>query len=106
MNSELDRAITVAFQSLGYPDLRPQQREAVKSFIEGYDSLPTDGGKSLCVAIFPYVLDELLHRISSTVIAVSPLIERSSRFTGCMRLLSFSGFIPSVKRVNCYVCSG
>ena len=77
-NSELDRAITVAlFQSLGYHDLRPQQREAVKSFIEGYDvfiSLPTDGGKSLCVAIFPYVLDELLHRSSSTVIAVSPLI--------------------------------
>ena len=48
---ELDGVISLASERLGYPDLRPKQRSAIRSFMEGNDAfieLPTGSGKSLC----------------------------------------------------------
>ena len=53
---ELDGVISLASERLGYPDLRPEQRSAIHSFMEGNDvfiALPTSSGKSLCYAVLP-----------------------------------------------------
>ena len=51
-----------AAASLGYLELKPEQEEAVASFVRGADvfvSLPTGYGKSLCFGLLPRVFDLL-----------------------------------------------
>jgi len=54
----------------GFTELRPLQKEAITSAIEGRDALivmPTGGGKSLCFQVPPLVADQL-------TVVISPLI--------------------------------
>ena len=69
---------SVAFR-LEYPELKPFQESAVKSFVSGKDvfvSLPTGYGKSFCYSCLPWVFDALNHKQTpySMVVVVSPLI--------------------------------
>ena len=75
------QAILDATVTLGYSQLREQQRVVVEHFIEGNDvfvSLPTGSGKSLCYCLLPSVFDSLkgsrLVTTRSIVVVVSPLI--------------------------------
>ncbi len=73
-------AIAAAASTLGYQGLRPQQQQAVHTFVTGHDvfvSMPMGSGKSLCFAILPNVFDRirgLTENPASIVIVVSPLI--------------------------------
>eukprot|EP00731_Ephydatia_muelleri_P008811 Em0004g1149a len=71
-------AIVTASKQLGYCELRPNQRAAVRSFLKGRDvfvCLPTGSGKSLCYCLLPYPFDTLRHgERNSLVLVVSPLI--------------------------------
>ena len=61
-----------AAASLGYLELKPEQEEAVASFVRGADvfvSLPTGYGKSLCFGLLPRVFD-LLRGVENRSIAV------------------------------------
>ena len=52
--STLDSAIDAAAARLGYEEVKPEQREAVRGLVNGRDvfvALPTGFGKSLCYAI-------------------------------------------------------
>ena len=76
---DVNRAIAIAASCLGYAQLRPEQKKAVREFVNGSDvfvSLPTGSGKSLCYAVLPAVFDILHHSDCSAamVIVVSPLI--------------------------------
>ena len=84
------RLITEAASSYGYPDLKPEQKRVLKSFIEGKDvfvSLPTGYGKSLCYALLPSIFNTKkgLTEKTSICLIVSPLIalmkDQSSFFT-------------------------
>ena len=58
----LDAAIESAITRLGYESLRPKQKLAVQSFVQGRDvfvSLPTGSGKSLCYWLLPSVFEHL-----------------------------------------------
>ena len=70
----MDTAVEHALTRLGYKDIRPMQKIAVQSFVQGRDvfvSLPTGSGKSLCYWLLPSVF-ERLRGITCTVV-VSPL---------------------------------
>ena len=74
---DLDGIITRAAKKLGYSNLRENQLNGIKSFIQGNDVfiiLPTGSGKSLCYAILPFAFDELRGCEGSLAIVVSPLI--------------------------------
>ena len=54
--------IRAAASSLGYAEIRLLQETAVRAFVTGSDvflSISTGGGKSLCYAVLPRVLDML-----------------------------------------------
>ena len=73
---DLDGVITRAAERLGFSIVRPNQRKAIKAFLEGHDvfvSLPTGSGKSLCYAALPYAFDELRGRSGSIAIIISLL---------------------------------
>ena len=68
--------------------LKPQQREALLSFVLGKDvfvSLPTGFGKSFCYALLPLVFDRLRYCEASIVLCISPLtalmMEQRSKFS-------------------------
>src|SRR5687767_10771375 len=66
----LPQAESVLAERWGYPRLRPGQREAVESVLQGNDTvvvLPTGGGKSIC-----YQLPALL--MPGCAVVISPLI--------------------------------
>ena len=72
----LDAAIESALTRLGYENLRPMQKLAVQSFVQGRDvfvSLPTGSGKSLCYWLLPLVFERLRGIACCTAIVVSPL---------------------------------
>ena len=81
--ADAERAVERAAQSLGYPDLKKEQKEAMIKFISGRDvfvSLPTGFGKTVCYAALPMAFDHLLGRDSSdpsarsVAVVVSPLL--------------------------------
>ena len=86
----VDEALRLAAEKLGYRDLKPEQGEVVKAFVEGSDvfaALPTGCGKSLCFAILPLVYDILRGHTTPTsiVVCVSPLValmmDQKSKFS-------------------------
>lgn len=65
--------------SLGYSELRSQQKDAIKAFVAAHDvfvSLPTGFGKSLIYGCMPLLFDKLRCKLkpSSIVIVICPLI--------------------------------
>ena len=77
-DEDIESAIVTASKQLGYSELRPNQRAAVRSFLKGRDvfvRLPTGSEKSLCYCLLPYAFDILRHgERNSMVLVVSPLI--------------------------------
>ena len=74
--TDIEAAIAQALERIGFSELRPKQKLAVRSFVEGNDvfvSLPTGSGKSLCYWLLPWVFEALRQGISSTIIVISPL---------------------------------
>ena len=66
----LDDARETLRRAFGYPDFRPGQEKAVRSVLEGRDTLvilPTGGGKSICYQVPALMLPGL-------TVVVSPLI--------------------------------
>ncbi|HEY0971733.1 MAG TPA: ATP-dependent DNA helicase RecQ [Gemmatimonadales bacterium] len=66
----LDAARATLRRSFGYPDFRPGQEKAVRSVLDGRDTLvilPTGGGKSVCYQVPALMLPGL-------TVVVSPLI--------------------------------
>ena len=77
-NDSVSVIIEAAASSLGYAEIRLLQETAVRAFMMGSDvflSIPTGGGKSLCYAVLPCMLDMLQGNDTpqSLVIVVSPL---------------------------------
>ena len=61
-DSVVSDIIRAAASSLGYAEIRLLQETAVRAFVTGSDvflSISTGGGKSLCYAVLPRVLDML-----------------------------------------------
>ena len=78
-NSILDSAIDAAAARLGYEEVKPEQREAVRGLVNGRDvfvALPTGFGKSLCNAMLPLVFDSVrgLPPSTSIVLCVTQLV--------------------------------
>ena len=74
---DIDKALDVASQRMGYERLFPKQREAVEAFIYGRDvfvCLLTGYGKSFCYGCLPIVFDCLRGQTSSIVVVVTPLV--------------------------------
>ena len=72
----IESALMKSASEMGYPSVKPQQREAILSFVSGKDvfvSLPTGYGKSLCFGCLPLIFKEL-RKEQCIVIVVSPLI--------------------------------
>lgn len=90
--------------SMGYPDLKREQSEAMMAFISGKDVfvvLPTGFGKSLIYAALPMAYDALLATNLSLVIVVSPLtaIMKDQVFqirTASCRRYSFNNTLVSI----------
>ena len=79
-----------AAKSLGYANLKPEQKSVLKAFVGGSDifvALPTGYGKSLCYALLPLIFDMRRGLVKRTSICmmVSPLIalmkDQSTSFT-------------------------
>ena len=76
---QVNAAILQAVRTLGYDRPTEDQRDAIRSFVEGVDvfvSLPTGSGKSLCYACLPVLFDVLrgdVDQQGSIVVVVSPL---------------------------------
>ena len=86
----VDEMILKAAVSLGYSNLKPEQKCILKAFVEEKDvfvALPTGFGKSLCYALLPLIFDMKrdMYRKKSICIVVSPLImlmqDQSASFT-------------------------
>ena len=86
----VDEMILKAAASLGYSDLKPEQRCILKAFVEGKDvfvALPTGFRKSLCYALLPLIFDMKRGHVEkrSVCMVVSPLIalmqDQSMSFT-------------------------
>ena len=113
--ANLDSMIAHTCGRLGYPDIRPSQHTAIKSFLQGKDvfiCLPTGSGKSLCYAALPYALDGLYCRESIIAIVVSPLIAlmkdqangvTTYLWTYKVLIYFFSGCCAEFKRHACYL---
>ena len=70
--------ISEVTQSMGYKELKKEQRDAILSFISSNDvfvSLPTGFGKSLIYGCLPVLFDKLHNHdyTTSIVVVVSPL---------------------------------
>ncbi len=79
MNTTLTVIICSAARDLGYTNMKREQIDLVRSFMEKKDVfgvLPTGFGKSLCYASLPYTFDKLLQKKKgySLVIVVTPLL--------------------------------
>ena len=65
-------------RSLGYRELKREQRIVINSFVSGNDVfavLPTGFGKTLCYACLPSIFDSLLEaERSAIVVVISPLV--------------------------------
>ena len=62
-DTHFQEVILHAVQRLGFADPRPQQMEAIITFMQGKDvfvSLPTGYGKSLIHSVLSYAYEELL----------------------------------------------
>ena len=76
---QVNAAILQAIRTLGYDKPTEDQRDAIRSFVEGADvfvSLPTGSGKSLCYACLPVLFDILrgdADQQGCIVVIVSPL---------------------------------
>ena len=74
MNKEtVASALHSVLLRLGYSYPKPEQVEAVTTFILGRDvflSLPTGYGKSLCYSCLPLVFDMIKQKIAFSVIIV------------------------------------
>jgi ATP-dependent DNA helicase RecQ len=88
--ASVDVLMVKAAQSLGYSDLKREQKVVIKAFVEGKDvfvTLPTGYGKSLCYALLPWIFDMRrgLAEKTSICMIVSPLIalmkDQSTSFT-------------------------
>ena len=86
----IDELVAQAARSLGYSDLKEEQKVVLKAFVGGRDvfvSLPTGYGKSLCYALLPWIFDMRRGFVERTSICmiVSPLIalmkDQSTSFT-------------------------
>lgn len=82
-NSSVDKLFNKALQKLqkhwGFPGFRPGQDKAVRSVIEGNETLvlfPTGGGKSLCYQVPALVLDGLTIVISPLVALMEDQVEQ------------------------------
>ena len=76
---DVDEALALSVERLGFKDLKAKQREVVKGFVSGNDvfaALPTGSGKSLCFALLPFVFDMLRGKSTplSIVVCISPLV--------------------------------
>ena len=74
---DVDEALALSVERLGFKDLKAEQREVVKGFVSGNDvfALPTWSGKSLCFALLPLVFDMLRGKSTpSIVVCISPLV--------------------------------
>ena len=72
---DVNKAIAIAASRLGYAQLRPEQKKAVREFVNGSDvfvSLPTGSGKSLCYAVLPAVFD-ILHQSDISLVLACPV---------------------------------
>ena len=77
LRSELVPIVEDAAGSLGYQDLREQQKDAILTFLEGNDvfvALSTGYGKSLCYGCLPAAFDSLRSEAKSIMIVISPLV--------------------------------
>ena len=75
---QVNSAILQAVRTLGYDRPTEDQRDAIRSFVEGVDvfvSLPTGSGKSLCYACLPVLFDVLRGDVDQqgSIVVVSPL---------------------------------
>ena len=75
----LINCIRGAAEELGYCDMKPEQLQLVRKFVEGNDVfavLPTGFGKSLCYACLPLVFDSISNskRGHSIIVVVTPLL--------------------------------
>ena len=105
--------IRAAASSLGYAEIRLLQETAVRAFVTGSDvflsistSISTGGGKSLCYAVLPRVLDMLRGNDTSQsliaskfALALSVLRQQNFRI-----LCSFfrTTLTPAVCRYTCH----
>ena len=73
---DVETACRQAALSIGYPELKAEQLEAMKMFVSGRDVfvvLPTGFGKSLIFASLPLVFDTLNATSGSVIVVVTPL---------------------------------
>ena len=108
---DVDQILSSSVSSLGYADLKLEQKQAIKSFIQKKDVfviLPTGFGKSLCYGCLPLVYDSLKKRKGSIVIVISPLIvlmeDQVEKFS--LRGLSAVWVGPCSKEVHQQVING
>jgi ATP-dependent DNA helicase RecQ len=99
---EVDFALAEAAAKLGYFDLKVEQKDVIKQFVNGNDvfvCLPTGYGKSLCYCCLPILYDLLEGQSSpwSTIIVISPLVALMS---DQVRSLN-DRRVSAIKIVNC-----
>ena len=103
---DLDKIIMDASVSFGYNELKVEQHQALKAFVEGRDvfvAIPTGYGKSLCYALLPAIFDSKKGLVGKTSICmiVSPLIalmkDQSNVF---IKKGISSGFVSDIESIN------
>lgn len=75
--AQIMAAVNKAAGALKFEHLKPQQQEAIATFVQGNDvfvALPTGFGKSVMFGLLPTVFDCLLDRQGSIVCVLSPLV--------------------------------
>lgn len=76
-SEQVESAIAIAANDLGYTQLTRHQSLVLHEFLSGKDvfvSLPTGSGKSLCYWVLPGAFNSLRKTSESIVLVVSPLI--------------------------------